>query len=194
MLCLFEPRTPPSHGTQSVWLQLWRRRQKYQMPVVPGWHRPLPLSSGSLLGSADADFLLSTTCSENISAVKPMRGVIAALPEEEPLHQPKTARISPVRLLAFKLGATFGLFWCIAVFREKWHFYLRLQRILNTDAWEKLVGQRLTLVMDGAEVNVMAWNCYYTEWRVNATAGFFFSRAALAHHFSYSQQIWNDSN
>lgn len=99
---------------------------------------------------------------------------IAALPEEEPLHQPITARISPVRLLTFKLGATFGLFWCIAVFREKWHFYLRLQRILNTDAWEKLVGQRLTLLMDGVEVNVMAWNCYYTEWRVNATARFFF--------------------
>lgn len=78
MLCLFEPRTPPRGGTQSVWLQLWRRRQKYQMPVVPGWHRPLPLSSGSLLGSADADFLLSTTRSENISAVTPVRGAIVA--------------------------------------------------------------------------------------------------------------------
>lgn len=25
--------------------------------------------------------------------------------------------------------------------------------------------------MDGAEVNVMAWNCYYTQRRVNAPAG-----------------------
>lgn len=165
MLCLFEPRTPPSGGTQSVWLELWRRRQKYQMPVVPGWHRPLPLSSGSLLGSADADFLLSTTYSENITAAKPVRGAIAALPEEEPLHRRIAARISPVRLFPFKLGTTFGLFWCIAVFKEKWHFYLRLQRILNADAWEKLLMQRLTLMMDGAEVNVMAWNYYYTECR-----------------------------
>lgn len=96
--------------------------------------------------------------------------------EEEHPHRRLTARISPVRLLPFKLGTTFGLFWCIAVFKEKWHFYLRLQRILNTDAWEKLLGQPLMLLMDGAEVNVMAWNCYYTQQG-------FFSRPALAHHF-----------
>lgn len=85
MLCLFELRTP-SRGTGSVWFQLWRRRQKYQMPVVPGWHRPLPLLSRSLPGSADADFLLSTTCSENIRAVKGVRGAAAGIPEEEPLN------------------------------------------------------------------------------------------------------------
>lgn len=56
------------------------------MPVVPGWHRPLPLLSRSLLGSADADFLLSTTCSENIRAVRSVRGAVAAIPEEEPLN------------------------------------------------------------------------------------------------------------
>lgn len=109
MLCLFEPRTPPRGGTQSVWLQLWRRRQKYQMPVVPGWHRPLPLSSGSLLGSADADFLLSTTRSENISAVTPVHGAIVASPEEEPLPQLIMATTAPARLLPFKPGTTFGL-------------------------------------------------------------------------------------
>lgn len=85
MLCLFELRTP-SRGTGSVWFQLWRRRQKYQMPVVPGWHRPLPLLSRSLPGSADADFLLSTTCSENIRAVKGVRGAAPGIPEEEPLN------------------------------------------------------------------------------------------------------------
>lgn len=129
MLCLFEARTPPSGGTQSVWLQLWRRRQKYQMPVVPAWHRPLPRSSGSLLGYADADFLLSTTCSENIFAVKAVHEAIAALAEEEPLHQRITARISPAWLLPFNLGAAFGRFRRIAVFREKRQFYMRSQRI-----------------------------------------------------------------
>lgn len=103
MLCLFEPRTPPSGGTQSVWLQLWRHRQKYQMPVVPGWHGPLPLSSGSLLGSAD--FLFSTTCSENISAVQTGRGAIAAPEEEqEPLHRRIAARMAPLRSLEQHLG------------------------------------------------------------------------------------------
>lgn len=87
MLCLFELRTPPSRGTQCVWSQLWRRRQKYQMPVVPGWHRPLPLLSRSLLGSADADFLLSTTCSENIRAVKNVSGAVAGIPEDGPLNE-----------------------------------------------------------------------------------------------------------
>lgn len=76
------------------------------MPVVPGWHGPLPLSSGSLLGSADADFLFSTTCSENISAVQPGRGAIAAPEEEEeePLHQRIAARMAPLRSLEQHLG------------------------------------------------------------------------------------------
>lgn len=108
MLCLFEPRTPPSGGTQSVWLQLWRRRQKYQMPVVPRVAQTS--STGSLLGSADADFLLPTTCSENISALEPVRGAVASLLEEEPLHQWITAMISPVWLLPLKLGTTLVLF------------------------------------------------------------------------------------
>lgn len=57
------------------------------MPVVPGWRRPLPLLSGGLPGSADADFFpLSTTCSENIRAAKSVRGAVAGIPEEEPLN------------------------------------------------------------------------------------------------------------